>query len=355
MTIDFTQLAQDIKAWGKTLGFQQIAIAGVELGPAHQQLLEWLENKRHGSMQYMERNTDLRADPAKLWPGTLRIIGARLNYHPLDSQIKDILQDKTRAYISRYALGRDYHKVMRKRLLKLAKKITEKIGEFNYRSFADSAPIMEKPLAANMGLGWMGKNTLILNREGGSWFFLGELLVDLPLPVDSPIDNHCGSCTACLDICPTQAIVAPYQLDARRCISYLTIENKGPIPEEFRTQMGNRIFGCDDCQLICPWNKFAKMTEENDFKPRHGLNNAELIDLFNWTEAEYLAKTEGMALRRVGYIGWLRNIAVALGNAPSSLETIAALQSRLNFPNELVQEHVEWALRSSQGAIESGG
>lgn len=348
---NLTQLALDIKAWGKELGFQEVAISDTQLSDPDQKLQIWLSKNWHGSMSYLERNCDKRSQPSQLIPGTIRIITTRMNYLPPNSNIKSTLSDKNKAYISRYALGRDYHKVIRKRLIKLAQKITEKIGFFNYRAFTDSAPVFEKPLAAKSGLGWMGKNTLILNREAGSWFFLGELYVDLPLPIDAPVDNHCGSCTACIDICPTQAIVGPYQLDARRCISYLTIENKGSIPIEFRPMIGNRVFGCDDCQLICPWNKFAKITAEDDFKPRHGLDNVKLTELFAWSEEEYLKKTEGSALRRAGYEGWLRNIAVGLGNSynksetSTSTEALGALKSKENHPSEMVREHVAWAIK----------
>lgn len=342
--IDFDQLACDIKKWGKALGFQQVAITDTQLDNAQKKLRLWLAKKYHGSMSYLERNLDKRAHPEKLVPGTLRIVTVRMNYLPTSSHAIKILKNEKKAYISRYALGRDYHKLIRKRLNSLALKITDAIGEFNYRAFADSAPVLEKPLAEKAGLGWMGKNTLILNREAGSWFFLGSLFTDLPLPTDSPIKNHCGSCTACLDVCPTKAIVAPYQLDARRCISYLTIENKGPIPKEFRSAMGNRIFGCDDCQLFCPWNKFAKFTQEKDFSPRHQLDDIELTKLFLWSEEAFLRKTEGSAIRRAGYLGWLRNIAVALGNAKASQEIIAALNQRKNHSSELIREHVTWAL-----------
>lgn len=343
--IDFTRLAEDIKAWGKALGFQEVGITDTDVQQANTRLQAWLAKKYHGSMHYLTQNESKRSEPDKLVPGTLRIIMVRMNYLPPNARMLDTLKDKNKAYVSRYAIGRDYHKVIRKRLAKLAEKIKKEVGEFTYRPFADSAPVFEKPLAEKAGLGWMGKHTLILNREAGSWFFLGTLYTDLPLPLDHPISEHCGSCTACIDICPTKAIVAPYQLDARRCISYLTIENKGPIPKEFRPLIGNRIFGCDDCQIICPWNKFAKITDEKDFHPRHHLDNSNLIDLFTWTEAEFLKKTEGSAIRRATYIGWLRNIAVALGNAPKDPEIIAALESQQSHPSELVREHIDWALK----------
>jgi epoxyqueuosine reductase len=345
---DFTRLAADIKALGKKLGFQEVRIASLELTEANQQLKAWLNRGFHGAMGYMAQNLDKRADPAKLHPGTLRVITVRLDYLPQDDHGPKTLQQKHQAYIARYALGRDYHKVIRKKLTRLAKLIEEQIGPFGYRAFTDSAPILERALAANSGLGWIGKNTMLINRKAGSWFFLGELYTDLPLPIDEGTTAHCGSCTACINICPTKAIVAPYQLDARKCISYLTIENKGSIPAQYRKAMGNRIFGCDDCQLICPWNKFAKHSTESDFTPRHQLNNIDLITLFNWDEKTFLTNTAGSAIRRTGYIGWLRNIAVALGNAPRSNKTIAALQARLTHPSEMVVEHVNWALAEQQ-------
>ncbi len=349
---DFTQLALDIKALGKTLGFQQLGISDLDLQAADQHFRDWIAKGWHGSMSYLERNQDKRANPALLVPGTIRIISVRMDYLPANTKMKENLKNKQQAYISRYALGRDYHKLIRKRLNNLAKKIMELIGPFGYRAFTDSAPILEKPIAAKAGLGWMGKHTLIMNREAGSWFFLGELFTDLPLPVDKPITEHCGSCTACLEVCPTQAIVAPYKLDARLCISYLTIEHKGSIDVALRPLMGNRIFGCDDCQLFCPWNKFATPTHEKDFAPRHGLENSKLIDLFMWSEAEFLKKTEGSAIRRATYIGWLRNIAIALGNAGYSAEIMTALQARENHTSELVREHVAWALQQQLIALQ---
>ncbi len=345
---DFTRLAKDVKAWGKELGFQQVAITDTDVSDADQRLSAWLAQRHHGSMRYLEQNRELRRHPNQLVPNTLRIIMVRMNYLPPNARIAATLQNKALAYISRYALGRDYHKVVRKRLAKLAQKIKNAVGDFNYRPFADSAPVFEKPLAAKAGIGWMGKHTLILNRQAGSWFFLGCLYTDLPLPLDQPVTDHCGSCRACLDICPTQAIIAPYQLDARRCISYLTIENKGDIPVALRPLIGNRIFGCDDCQMICPWNKFAKFTTETDFQPRHQLDHAQLFDLFAWSEAEFLTNTAGSPIRRAGYIGWLRNIAVALGNAPTSSAIIDALRSRQAHASSLVREHVAWALARHQ-------
>ncbi len=344
VNIDFKQLAKEIKSWGLAYGFQEIGITDIDLTQASQRLKTWLDQGWHGSMDYMAKHGNKRTHPAELIPGTLRIIVARMDYLPSDPKITETLKNPNKAYISRYALGRDYHKLIRQRLRSLAKKIETKIGKFGYRAFVDSAPVMEKPLAEKAGLGWMGKHTLILNRQAGSWFFLGEIYTDLPLPVDQAVTAHCGSCTACIDICPTQAIVAPYQLDARRCISYLTIENREAIPLEFRKAISNRIFGCDDCQLVCPWNRYAKPTTEKDFQPRHHLDDADLIALFQWSEAEFLQKTEGSAIRRAGYIGWLRNIAVALGNAPYHPQIVAALKSRLNFPNVMVHEHIVWAI-----------
>ena len=296
-------------------------------------------------MDYMERHGSKRSRPDELVPGTLRVISVRMDYLP-ESQdaAKGLLDDGSSAYISRYALGRDYHKVLRGRLRALARHIEEKIGAFGYRVFVDSAPVLEKALAEKAGIGWVGKHTNVIDRDAGSWFFLGELYTDLPLPVDAAEESHCGSCTACIDVCPTQAIVAPYSLDARRCISYLTIENKGAIPTEFRKDIGNRIYGCDDCQLFCPWNKFAKPTAEADFAPRHGLDTAKLTDLFAWDEQTWLEKTEGSAIRRIGHERWLRNIAVALGNAESSEDVIAALSARQDDDSPLVVEHVKWAM-----------
>lgn len=343
-TIDFTRLAQDIKQWGLDLGFDAVGITDIDLTVAEKYLAQWLQEGFHGDMQYMQKHGSKRTRPAELVPGTVRIISARMNYFPPDADIVNTLRDKQRAYIARYALGRDYHKVVRKGLLRLADKISCEVKESSYRVFVDSAPVMEKAIAEKAGLGWIGKNTLLLNKNSGSWFVLGEIYTNLPLPLDTSSAAHCGSCRACLDICPTNAFVGPYQLDARRCISYLTIENRGSIPLELRSQIGNRIFGCDDCQLVCPWNKFAKVTPLTDFHARHSLNYTTLIELFMWSETEYLSKTEGSALRRTGYIGWLRNIAVALGNAPTSPKIISALQARLHHESALVREHVAWAL-----------
>jgi epoxyqueuosine reductase len=349
-TADFTALAARIKAWGNELGFQQLGVAGVELPEDERRLLEWLKAERHGEMDYMQRHGTRRSRPRELVPGTLRVISARMDYWPGgDAGAEALLAQGERAYIARYALGRDYHKVLRGRLQKLADRVQQEIGPFGYRAFTDSAPVLEKALARDAGLGWIGKHTNLIHQDAGSWFFLGELFTDLPLPLDAAATDHCGSCRACLDVCPTQAIVGPYELDARRCIAYLTIENPGPIPEEFRRPMGNRVFGCDDCQLFCPWNKFAKVSRQADFTPREGLDGPKLAELFAWTEEEYLRRTEGSALRRAGYWGWLRNVAVALGNAPTSEEVVDALRSREAHPSELVREHVRWALNQHRG------
>ena len=338
-------LAERIKEWGQALGFQQVGITDIDLSQAEAHLDNWLTNKFHGEMAYMQRHGLKRSRPDLLHPGTQRVISVRIDYLPESGKnMWHSLGKPISAYISRYALGRDYHKLMRSRLQKLAERIQAEIGEFGYRAFVDSAPVLEKALAEKAGLGWIGKHSNLINRKAGSWFFLGELYTDLPLPADPPATAHCGTCRACLDICPTQAIVAPYQVDARRCVSYLTIELQGAIPEDLRPLIGNRIYGCDDCQLICPWNKFAKLTDENDFKPRHQLNTHDLLTVFAWTEPEFLAKTEGSAIRRIGYERWLRNIAVALGNAPKSPNIIAALSEKLTYPSTLVNEHVNWAL-----------
>ncbi|HJU08068.1 MAG TPA: tRNA epoxyqueuosine(34) reductase QueG [Rhodanobacteraceae bacterium] len=343
--IDFVQLTARIKAWGAELGFDKLGIAGIELEEDEAHLLNWLHEGRHGVMDYMQRHGSRRARPQDLQPGTVRVISARMNYFSDGARDPwEVLRDAERGYIARYALGRDYHKLMRARLQQLANRIEDEIGPFGYRAFADSAPVLEKALARNAGLGWVGKHTLLLDRDAGSWFFLGELYTDLPLPVDTLASEHCGTCTRCIDICPTRAITGPKQLDARRCIAYLTIELKGAIPVELRPLIGNRVFGCDDCQLVCPWNKFARPTREADFAPRHALDGATLIELFAWSEEEFLRKSEGMAIRRTGYEGWLRNVAIALGNAPHSPGIIEALRARADHPSALVHEHVAWAL-----------
>jgi epoxyqueuosine reductase len=342
---NLNEVAMLIKAWSMELGFQQTGITDTNLAEAEQHLEHWLAKGFHGEMEYMARHGVKRSRPELLQPGTIRVISVRMDYLPEAGSEMSVNLDKPQAaYISRYALGRDYHKLMRSRLQKLADKIQTKIGSFGYRVFVDSAPVLEKALAEKSGLGWIGKHSNLINRKAGSWFFLGEIYTDLPLPVDQPASNHCGECRACLDICPSQAIVAPYQVDARRCISYLTIELHGSIPEELRPLIGNRIYGCDDCQLICPWNRFAKLTDEKDFHPRQRLNSQELLALFAWTEADFLQLTEGSAIRRIGYERWLRNIAVALGNAPKSELIVEALKNKLAYPSGLVKVHVQWAL-----------
>ena len=343
--IDFKELTQLIKTWGRELGFQQVGIADINLSEHEARLQDWLANGYHGEMKYMEKHGTKRSRPAELVPGTLKVISVRMNYLPNDTHMIKVLQNSEQAYVSRYALGRDYHKLIRNRLAKFAKKIQSHIGHFGYRAFVDSAPVLERALAENAGLGWIGKNTMLINKQAGSWFFLGELFTDLPLVSDHKAEFHCGSCTACLEVCPTDAFVGANELDARKCISYLTIELRSSIPVELRSMMGNRIFGCDDCQTICPWNKFSSFTQEDDFTPRHNLDRARLLDLFAWTEEEFLSNTEGSAIRRIGYECWLRNIAVGLGNADTSDDVISSLKSRLDFPSELVKEHVEWALR----------
>ena len=341
----FQHLSQQIKIWGMELGFQQIGITDTNLEKAEQHLQNWLAQNRHGEMQYMATHGLKRSRPALLIPETLSIISARLDYLPENqAHSKNLLESPSRAFISRYALGRDYHKLLRNRLQKLANKITEHIGPFGYRAFVDTAPVLEKAIAEKAGLGWIGKHSNLINRKAGSWFFLGEIYTDLPLPTDASASNHCGQCHACLTVCPTQAIVAPYQVDARRCVSYLTIELHGSIPVEFRRLLGNRIYGCDDCQLICPWNRFAKLSAEADFRARHRLDSSSLLELFSWSESEFLQKTEGSAIRRIGHQRWLRNIAVALGNGKATDQTLSALQAKLTHENELVREHVNWAL-----------
>jgi epoxyqueuosine reductase len=349
-TTDFVALARDIKRWAHELGFANTGISGIDLEDDEAHLQRWLDAGHHGDMDYMARHGSKRTRPAELEPGTQRVISVRMDYTPPGTaNAWDVLGDAQAGYVSRYALGRDYHKLMRSRLQKLAERIQGVVGDFGYRAYVDSAPVMEKALARNAGLGWIGKHTVLINRRAGSYFFLGELYTDLPLPVDPPASAHCGTCTRCIDVCPTQAIIGPYQLDAKRCISYLTIELKGSIPEDLRAPMGNRIFGCDDCQLVCPWNKFAQETSEPDFAPRHSLEGAKLVELFGWTEQEFLKRTEGMAIRRTGYEGWLRNIAVALGNAPRSTGIVAALQARADHPSPIVREHVAWALARQRG------
>ncbi len=340
------QLIEKIQTWAHELGFQQLAVSDIDIPEHEAHFQAWLDNHYHGDMEYMARHGTKRTRPAELEAGTLRVISVRMDYFPPDSaSIQSTLPNKQLGYISRYALGRDYHKIIRKRLQKLVDRIQTEVGEFGYRVFTDSAPVLEKAFAEKGGLGWIGKHTNLIHRQAGSWFFLGEIYTDLPLPISAVTPhNHCGSCQACIDICPTQAIVAPYQVDARRCISYLTIELKGTIPIEFRKAMGNRIYGCDDCQLVCPWNRFAHPSEEEDFKVRHGLDAPELLALFNWSEAEFLDRMQGSPIRRIGYMQWLRNIAVALGNAPYSQQIMEALEARCTDVDDNVREHIEWAI-----------
>jgi epoxyqueuosine reductase len=346
--IDFIELAAAIKSWGQQAGFQQVAITDIDLSRYQPHLEQWLENNYHGNMNYMAENHDKRCHPQQLLPGTIKVICVRMDYarDKLNS-LKPMGRSRT-AYVARYARGRDYHKLMRKRLQGLATRIEKEVGSFGYRAFVDSAPVLERALGEKAGLGWIGKNTMLINRKAGSWFFLGELYTDLPLPVDEPESEHCGSCRACLDVCPTNAFVAANTLDARRCISYLTIELRSSIPVELRPLMGNRVFGCDDCQLVCPWNKFTRPSEEGDFAPRHGLDDSELTALFRWSEQEFLERTAGSAIRRIGYECWLRNLAVGLGNARPAAAIVEALRLRQDHASALVREHVLWALEQQQ-------
>ena len=348
---DLVSLTSDIKIWSRELGFQETGISDAKAEKSHVErgLLAWLNEGYHGNMDYMAKHGIKRSHPDKLIPGTLRVISVRMNYSPPKTKNSwQVIEDSEKAFISRYALGRDYHKVLRGRLQKLADKITAQIGHCNYRVFSDSAPVMEVEWAQRSGLGWRGKHTLLLSREAGSMFFLGEIYTDLPLPVDDPIDNHCGTCRKCIDICPTKAIIGPYRLDARRCISYLTIENKGSIPESLRPLIGNRVYGCDDCQLVCPWNKYAAVTGESDFSVRNGLDNASLVELFSWNKEEFNTRLAGSPIRRIGYEQWLRNLAVGLGNASSSRNISDALKTRYNDDSSLVREHVQWALKQHE-------
>jgi epoxyqueuosine reductase len=342
---DLSNLAADIKQWGLELGFSAIGITDTDLTQAEQAHLDWLAKGFHGAMDYMAKHGKKRTRPAELVPGTVRVISARMDYLPSDAKDSEsIMQQGEKAFISRYALGRDYHKVLRQRLQQLCDKMAAEVGSFGYRVFTDSAPVLEVALAEKAGLGWRGKHTLLLSREAGSWFFLGEIYTDLPLPIDTAGQNHCGTCQACMDICPTRAIVAPYEVDARRCISYLTIELKDSIPTELRPLIGNRIYGCDDCQITCPWNRFAQISAVDDFAVRHGLDDISLVELFSWDEAMFKDKMAGSAIYRIGYTQWLRNIAVGLGNAPSTRPVISALEARKEDSSELVREHVAWAL-----------
>ncbi len=353
-TQQYSALAEQIRNWARELGFQQVGICDVDLGEHPRYLQRWLDAGYHGDMDYMSKHGDKRTNPDQLIPGTLRVLSLRMDYRSESADPEALLKQGDKAYISRYTLGRDYHKLIRKRLAQLAERIEAAAGG-QYRAFVDSAPVLERAIAEKAGLGWIAKNTMLINSQAGSWFFLGEIYTDLPLPSDPPqADKHCGSCQACLDICPTDAFVGPFQLDARKCISYLTIEHFGSIDEALRPLMGNRVFGCDDCQLVCPWNKFSETTTEDDFKPRHQLDDRKLTELFLWEEEEFLRNTEGSAIRRIGFERWLRNLAVGLGNAPSSPDIIAALEQRADHPSELVREHVQWALaqhNASRGQI----
>ncbi len=345
---DYSRLSRDIKRWGKELGFQQLGVSGTNLDRAEQRLEAWLDGDYHGEMEFMSRHGRKRSRPEELVPGTRRILSARMDYPAAGESAQQVLDNPELAYVSRYALGRDYHKLMRNRLQKLASHIEREVGPFGYRAFVDSAPVLEKPIAQIAGLGWVGKHSNLVSRRAGCWFFLGELYTDLPLPVDEPETDHCGSCTDCIEICPTRAIVAPYVVDARLCISYLSIELHGEIPMDLRPLMGNRIYGCDDCLMACPWNRFAGGGREKDFLPRNGLDTPALTDLFRWTENEFLSRLEGSPIRRIGHDRWLRNIAVALGNTPSDGQIIEALKRRSNHPSGIIREHVDWALERQQ-------
>lgn len=346
LTESLDALRRQIDDWAQELGFQAVGVTRAETGHHGTRLREWLDAGMNGEMAYMADHGAKRYRPDELVPGTQRVISLRMDYLPAPDSPAQTLQDPEKAYISRYTLGRDYHKLIRKRLAQLAKRIDEALAGHHHRAFVDSAPVLERALAQRAGLGWFGKNTMLIHPKAGSFFFLGEIFTSAPLPVDEPFETeHCGSCSACLDVCPTDAFDGPHKLDARRCISYLTIELKGSIPEEFRSRMGNRVFGCDDCQLVCPWNKFSSASDKDDFQPRHHLDNSQLANLFLWSEAEFLKRTEGSAIRRTGYEGWLRNLAVGLGNAPSTIPVIEALKARADHPSALVREHVQWALR----------
>ncbi|MEO8136279.1 MAG: tRNA epoxyqueuosine(34) reductase QueG [Betaproteobacteria bacterium] len=345
-----------IATWARELGFQEIGIADTDLSAAEAGLLNWLADGSHGAMDYMARHGLKRARPAELAPGTLRILCVRMNYMAANAADPEtVLADGDRGYVSRYALGRDYHKVLRTRLQQLIDRMRLAFGDYVFRAFTDSAPVMEVALAEKAGIGWRGKHTLLLDRSAGSYFFLGEIYTNLPLPTTSPTSDHCGSCTRCIDACPTGAIVGPYRLDARRCISYLTIEHPGSIPEPLRPAMGNRIYGCDDCQLACPWNKYAQTSDLPDFAVRNGLDGAHLADLFAWSESEFTERLAGSAIRRIGYERWLRNVAVALGNAPSTPTVVAALESRFASASPIVREHVAWALAQHRARACNGG
>lgn len=341
--MNYQELADKIKIWARELGFQKVGICDVDLSEHEAALQKWLDANYHGSMDWMARHGMMRARPDELLPGTVRVISARMDYLPPEAQFASNLSDATQAYISRYALGRDYHKLVRNQLKKLGQRIEQEVGQFGYRPFVDSAPILERPLAQKAGLGWTGKHSLILDKECGSWFFLGELLIDIPLPVDTASEEECGKCKACMTSCPTAAIVEDGVVDARRCISYLTIEFDGVIPEEFRKPMGNRIYGCDDCQLVCPWNRFSNITEQKDFHRRNTLSNADLVTLFLWDEETFLENMQGSAIRRIGHLQWMRNISIAMGNAPFSPQILDALKTRKGL-SDILDEHIDWAI-----------
>jgi epoxyqueuosine reductase len=348
---EWQALKERVREWARALGFQHTGVTGVDLSAAEARLLEWLGRGFQGDMDYLSRHGTRRTRPSELVPGTVSVISARLDYLPQSARDSDaVLDDGRLGFVSRYALGRDYHKVLRDRLQALAEQIRNAVGPFGYRVFTDSGPVMEVELATRAGLGWRGKHTLLLDRTAGSWFFLGEIYCDLPLPPDQPVTEHCGTCERCIEVCPTRAIIAPYVLDARRCISYLTIEHRGSIPEALRPLLGNRIYGCDDCQLVCPWNRFAQRSTVPDFEVRNGLDGAALATLFAWSEQEFLARMQGSAIRRLGHDRWLRNLAVALGNAPTADEVLQALRARRDHPSALVREHVEWALERHGGS-----
>ncbi|QDP00032.1 tRNA epoxyqueuosine(34) reductase QueG [Thalassotalea sp. PS06] len=351
--VNYPELTEKIKLWGKELGFAKVGICEPDLTGEEPALQQWLDNHYHGDMDYMARHGMMRARANELLPGTLRVISARMDYLPGNAKFAKILKQRDHAYVSRYALGRDYHKLLRQRLKQLGERIKQYCASLNFRPFVDSAPVLERPLAAKAGLGWIGKHSLLLDQDAGSWFFLGELLVDIPLPIDEPLPEKCGSCVACIKICPTDAIVAPYVVDARRCISYLTIELRTAIPQEFRSLMGNRIYGCDDCQLICPWNRFANLSAEADFQPRQNLDEITLLDLFSWDENTFDKNLQGSPIRRIGYECWQRNLAVALGNAKPSDEIISALENRYPDTTPMVQEHIEWALKQQRASVQA--
>ncbi len=350
--MDYQQLAGKIKHWGLELGFDKVGICDVDLSQHEQALQHWLDAGYQGDMEWMARHGMMRARPAELLPGTIRAISVRMQYLPEDAKFAQTLNNPDYAYISRYALGRDYHKLLRNQLKKLGDKIRQEVSELNFRPFVDSAPILERPLAQKAGLGWSGKHSLILDEQTGSWFFIGELLVNIPLPVDEPSKNLCGNCSACITSCPTGAIVADGIIDSRKCISYLTIEYSGSIPVEFRQAMGNRIYGCDDCQLVCPWNRQAPLTTQEDFLRRKVFDTPDLVDLFNWDEDTFLRQLQGSPIRRIGHIQWLRNIAIAIGNGPACQRSLSALKNRKGL-SDLLDEHIDWAITQLETRNES--